>query len=89
MSQSLRSEGVTQTRAFCWVHWRQPKRKKKLAWEADLWILVERVPAHRPKHSVDTSALTGTLQLWYRHELLHFCVQVVEGRDNGVPGGVR
>ncbi len=33
MSQSLRSEGVTQSRAFCWVHWRQPKRKKKLAWK--------------------------------------------------------
>ncbi|KAK0237558.1 hypothetical protein EDD85DRAFT_789715 [Armillaria nabsnona] len=26
---------------------------KTLAWEAALWILVERVPAHGPKHSVD------------------------------------
>ncbi len=71
VSESLRSDGVARSGAFRWVHWRQPKRKKNLAWEAALWILVERV-VYRPKHSVDASALTGTLQLRYRHELLHF-----------------
>ncbi len=83
-SLSLRSEGVAWSGAFHWVYWRQPKRKKKLAWEATLWTLVEHVPVHRPKHSVNASALTGTLQLRYRHELLHFHAQVMEGRDNGV-----
>ncbi len=84
-SLSLRSKGVARSRAFRWIHWRQPsKRKKKLAWEAALWILVERIPLHRPKHSVDASALAGTLQLRYRHGLLHFRAQVVEGRDDDV-----